>query len=253
MSNALKLPVITCLVVGKNKCINSHILQISNALPNLKIVAVCEDSAQSCASIEVEKPNVVFWDKAAICQLSIDCLKKMRAVPQIVVLSNPDETTMDLPDYLVTAEIKQPFEAQNFTEVLGLVIEIQAEKAALLAQKVLPTLPEIPSLADAVPDYIFLRTEGRVMRFDVSEILYFEGHGEYVIVKTVRGDFKLNTNMKKLAVKLKHPLFLKTHRAFVVNVSKIAHIEENEVIIGTDKVLISRAHKAQVRERLNIV
>ena len=133
------------------------------------------------------------------------------------------------------------------------MIDIQNEKAALFAQKALPRLPELPPVVNAVPDYIFLRTEGRVIRFDVSEILYFEGHGEYVTMKTVRGDFKLNTNMKKLAVKLKHPLFLKTHRAYVVNVSKIAHIEENEVIIGTDKVLISRAHKAKVREKLNIV
>ena len=252
MSQALKLPLITCLLVSNDKRIHNHIIQISNELANLKVVAVCEDSTQSCASIEVEKPNVVFWDKAAICQIGIDCLKKMRAVPQIVVLSNPDETAMDLPDYLVTAEIEQPFEARKFIEVLGLVIDIQAEKAALFAQKAAPTLRESPVI-DAVPDYIFLRTEGRVMRFDVSEILYFEGHGEYVIAKTVRGDFRLNTNMKKLAVKLNHPLFLKTHRAFVINVSKIAHIEENEVIIGTDKVLISRAHKAKVREKLNIV
>ena len=252
MSQTLKLPVITCLVVSNNKYIYNHIIQISNELSNLKVVAVCEDSAQSCMSIEQEKPNVVFWDKAAICQIGIDCLKKMRAVPQIVLLSNPDEMGMDLPDYLVTVEIEPPFEKQKFMEALDLIVEIQEEKAALFAQKVAPPL-EFKPTAPAVPDYIFLRTEGRVMRFDVAEILYFEGHGEYVIVKTVRGDFRLNTNMKKLAGKLEHPLFLKTHRAFVINVSKIAHIEENEVIIGTDKVLISRAHKAKVREKLNIV
>jgi DNA-binding LytR/AlgR family response regulator len=252
MSQALKLPVITCLVVGPNKCVNNHIVQISNELSNLKIVAVCEDVTQSCESIQEEKPNVVFWDKAAVCQSSIDCLKKMRTVPQIVLLSNPSETTMDLPDYLVTAEIEQPFEKEKFTEVMGLIVEIQEEKEALFAKKVAPIIEYKPVVA-TVPDYIFLRTEGRVMRFDLSEILFFHGHGEYVIVKTIRGDFRLNTNMKKLAVKLEHPLFLKTHRAFVINVSKINHIEENEVIIGADKVLISRAHKAKVKDKLNIV
>jgi DNA-binding LytR/AlgR family response regulator len=72
-------------------------------------------------------------------------------------------------------------------------------------------------------------------------------------MKTTRGDFKLNTNMKKLGGKIEHPLFLKTHRAFIINVSKISHIEENEVIIGADSVLISRAHKGKVREKLNIL
>ncbi len=252
MSQA-KLPVVTCLVVGKNKCTNSHIVQISNELSNLKVISVCEDVEQPCESIQEQKPDVVFWDKATVNQLSIDCLKKMRPVPQIVLLSNPDETTMDLPDYLVTAEIFSPFSKQKFAEVMGLIVEIQEEKAALFAQKAAPPMPNFSPVTDAVPDYIFLRTEGRVIRFDLSEILYFEGHGEYVTLKTVRGDFRLNTNMKKLAVKLKHPLFLKTHRSFVINVSKISHIEENEVIIGTGTVLISRAHKAKVREKLNIV
>lgn len=251
MSQAQKLSVITCLVVGNNKYVNNRIVQISNELSNLKIVAVCEDVAQFCEFVQEEKPNVVFWDKAAICQLSIDCLKKMRAVPQIVLLSNPDETAMDLPDYFITAEINQPFEKQKFTDVLSLIADIQEEKEALFAKKVAPTLEYKP--IPAVLDYIFLRTEGRVVRFDLSEILYFHGHGEYVIVKTIRGDFKLNTNMKKLAGKIEHPLLLKTHRAFVINVSKISHIEENEVIIGSDKVLISRAHKGKVREKLNIV
>jgi DNA-binding LytR/AlgR family response regulator len=238
-------------VVGKNKSINNNIVQISNELPNLKVIATCENLEELCEFIKEAKPNVVFWDKAAVSQLSIDCLKQMRAVPQIVLFSNPDEIAMDLPDYLITAEIVQPFGKEKFADVLGLIVEIQEEKEALFAKKIVPT-PEHKPASSGVPDYIFLRTEGRVIRFDLSDILYFHGHGEYVIVKTVRGDFRLNTNMKKLAGKLEHPLFLKTHRAYVINVSKISHIEENEVIIGTDKVLISRAHRAKVREKLNI-
>lgn len=252
MSPALKLPVMTCLVVGKNTCMNNHIIEISNELPNFKVIAICDNMEETCSSIKHEKPNVVFWDKTDINEASIDCLKKLQPAPQIVLLSKADETTMDLPDYLVTTEIEHPFEPIKFAKALTLVTEIEEEKRALIAQKtVLPV--DYKQMPNNHPNYIFLRTEGRVTRFDLDEILYFHGHGEYVTMKTVRGDFKLNTNMKKLGVKLEHPLFLKTHRAFVINVSKISHIEENEVIIGADTVLISRAHKGKVREKLNIL
>jgi DNA-binding LytR/AlgR family response regulator len=254
MSQALKLPVITCLVVGKNKSVNSHIIEISNELANLKVISVCETSEQTCEILKLEQPNVVFWDKSDINQASIDCLKSLPSVPQIVLLSKADEVTMDLPDYLVTTEIEQPFDRVKFAEAVSLVTEIQEEKEAIVAKKMASALPTFqPMQASTVPNYIFLRTDGKVMRFDLDEILFFHGHGEYVIVKTTRGEFKLNTNMKKLGGKLEHPLFLKTHRAFVINVSKISHIEENEVIIGMDTVLISRAHKGKVREKLNIL
>jgi DNA-binding LytR/AlgR family response regulator len=252
MSQALKIPIITCLVVGKNPCMNNHIIKISNDLPNFKVVAICDNMEETCNSIKQEKPNVVFWDKAEINEASIDCLKSLSVVPQVVLLSNADEITMDLPDYLVTTEIEQPFEPAKFEDALTLIAEIEEEKRALMAKKAVPIAEYKPPLSN-LPNYIFLRTDGRVTRFDLDEILYFHGHGEYVTMKTVRGDFKLNTNMKKLGTKLEHPLFLKTHRAFIINVSKISHIEENEMIIGKDSVLISRAHKGKVREKLNIL
>jgi DNA-binding LytR/AlgR family response regulator len=253
MSQALKLPVITCLVVGKNTCMNNHIIEISNELPNLKVVAICDRTmAETCLSIKHEKPNVVFLDKTEINEASLDCFKGLPSLPQIVLLSKADEITMDLPDYLVTTEIEQPFERAKFAEALTLVSEIEEEKRALIAQRTVP-IPEYKLPPSNLPDYFFLRTDGRVTRFDLDEILYFHGHGEYVTMKTTRGDFRLNTNMKKLGQKIEHPLFLKTHRAFIINVSKISHIEENEVIIGKDSVLISRAHKGKVREKLNIL
>lgn len=252
MSPTLKLPALTCLVVGTNTCLNSRIIEISNGLPNFKIVAICANLEETCTSIKQEKPHVIFWDKTQINEASIDWLKKLQPAPQIVLLSKAGEITMDLPDYFVTTEIEQPFEPTDFAKALALVTEIEEEKRVLIAKKTVQVTEHKQSPSN-LPNYIFLRTEGRVTRFDVDEILYFHGHGEYVTLKTVRGDFRLNTNMKKLAEKLEHPLFLKTHRAFVINVSKIKHIEENEVTIGSDSVLISRAHKGKVREKLNIL
>jgi DNA-binding LytR/AlgR family response regulator len=171
-----------------------------------------------------------------------------------VLLSPNNAQSVDLPDYLIATEIEHPFDCEKITDALHLVTEFQAEKEALrlklLKQPAPIAEPKEPKAA--IPDYLFLRTEGRINRFDVDEILYFEGHGEFVVMKTTRGSFKLNMTMKRLAEKLRHPIFLKTHRAFVINVSKISHIEENQVFIGTNQILISRAHKGDVWERLNV-
>jgi two-component system LytT family response regulator len=248
MIETQKQPVITCFIVSENSAINDHILQISNEFLNIKIIAICTNKEQQCAEIKQKMPDVIFWDKAAIYETSFDCLKKLPAVPQIVLLNRTDGITLDFPDYLVTAQIEHPFEQHKFTEVLNLVTDIKQEKERLSVEKTTPIQEN-----NSVPDYIFVRLEGRVTRFDVHEILYFHGFGDYVMMKTTRGEFKLNTNMKKLGSKLEHRLFLKTHRAFVININKINYIEENEIIIGSERVLISRAHRPIVKEKLNII
>jgi two-component system, LytTR family, response regulator len=251
MTTASKLPVLTCFVVSENPCINKHILQISNELPNVKLVGVCENQEQQYTEIEHKNPDVIFWDKAAIYPSSAECLKKMLTVPQIVLLSKAGETTLDLPDYLVTTEIEHPLDPKKFAETLALVVDIKEEKDRMRLKKIAPIVE--PRAQITTPDYVFFRVKGRITRFNVEEILFFQGQGEFVLMRTTRGDFHLNMIMKNLVQKLEHPLFLKTHRAFVVNVSKISHIEENEVIIGDDTILISRAHRNLVREKLNII
>jgi two-component system, LytTR family, response regulator len=251
MTTAPKLPVLTCFVMSENPSINKHILQITAELPNLKVISVCETLEQQCAEIKIKSPDLIFWDKAAIYATSAECLKNLVERPQVVLLSKAGETTLELPDYLVTAEIEQPFEPQKFAEAMALVMEIREEKERIRLKKLAPMAE--PKSHTMVPDYVFFRVEGRITRFNVDEVLYFHGQGDYVLMRTTRGDFHLNTIMKNLVKKLEHPLFLKTHRAFVINVSKISHIEENEVVIGADTILISRAHRALVRDKLNII
>jgi two-component system, LytTR family, response regulator len=238
-------------VVSENSRIKNHILEISSELPNIKVIAVCETYEQQKVAIAQNKPDVIFWDKAAIYASSAACLQELTDRPQIVLLSKEDENTLDLPDYLVTTQIEAPFEKEKFAEAIELVSEIQEEKERIRIKKTAPIVENKPQ--SLVPDYIFLRIDGRITRFNVDEILYFKGLGDSVLMKTTRGDFPLNIIMKKLVEKLEHPLFLKTHRAFVINVSKINHIEEGEITIGENTILISRAHKALVREKLNII
>ncbi len=251
MTIAPKLPVLTCFVMSENRSLNNHVQQIANELPNVKLIGVCETKERQCEEIEMKMPDLVFWDKASIYASSADCLKKMLSVPQIVLLSKAGETTLDLPDYFITTELEEPFYSSKFAEAMILVTEIHEERARLRMKKIAPV--ESPKSPNLTPDYVFLRIEGRITRFNIDEILFFQGQGNSVLMKTTRGDFHLNTIMKSLNSKLDHPLFLKTHRAFTINVSKISHIEENEVIIGNDTILISRAHRSLVKEKLNII
>ena len=251
MSSTLKLPPLACVIVSQNGHLSHHISLICQELPYVTVRGICEQVEKTCYELIDEKPDFILWDKATVTQQSIDFLKNIDVLPQIIVLTNAADTPIDLPDYFVTTEIPYPFEVQQFTDALCLVAEIQEEKEALRTQKTTPTSePKLPRTV--LPDYLFLKTEGRINRFLLDEILYFEGHGEFVVLKTTRGNFKLNTNMKKLGSKLQHPAFLKTHRAFIVNTSKISHIEENEMFINGERILISRAHRNKVWDELDI-
>ena len=102
-------------------------------------------------------------------------------------------------------------------------------------------------------DHIFIRTEGKLIRLNNSDILFIESMGDYV--KFVSADKKYITHntIKNLEEKVNKQCFLKTHRSYIINVDKIDDIRENLLFIKGNEIPISKAHRPEVLKRLNII
>lgn len=100
---------------------------------------------------------------------------------------------------------------------------------------------------------VFLKVDNRLIRFSLDEFLYLENVGDYVSIKTTKGSYMIHATMKTMEIKLSHPAFVKVHRSYIINISKIAYIEDNAIVIDKKNIPISRAHKAELLERLNVL
>ena len=89
------------------------------------------------------------------------------------------------------------------------------------------------------PDFIFVKTEYRLQRIDLSEILYAEGLKDYVSLYTPpapgKTDFtRLLTlqTLKSLDDKLPDSRFMRVHKSYIVALNRIESIERNRISIG---------------------
>jgi DNA-binding LytR/AlgR family response regulator len=100
---------------------------------------------------------------------------------------------------------------------------------------------------------VFLKVDNRLIRFSLDDFLYLENVGDYVSIKTTKGSFMIHATMRAMEIKLSQPSFVKIHRSYIINISKILYIEDNAVIIDKKSIPISRAHKAELMEKLNVL
>ncbi|MBL0136607.1 MAG: LytTR family transcriptional regulator [Chitinophagaceae bacterium] len=110
---------------------------------------------------------------------------------------------------------------------------------------------ELPSAP--VQDYIFIKSDGKLVRLNNEDILYIESMGDYV--KFVTNDKKYITHhtIKGLEEKVNKEYFMKVHRSYIINITKIDDIRENDLYIRGNEIPISKAHKSDVLRRLNII
>jgi DNA-binding LytR/AlgR family response regulator len=201
--------------------VKGHFTNVQEALPYLNQVTI------DLLFLDVEMPGASGFE----------LLDQLAYHPKVILTTSKTEYAYNAFEYKVTDFLKKPFTYQRFQEAL---------------QKVKAAQPEITE-GNTEDDHIFIKTDGKLVRLQNNDILYIESMGDYVKFITAEKKYITHNTMKKLEEKISKDHFLKVHRSYIVNINKIADIRENMLFIKGVEIPISKAHKAEVLKRLNIV
>ncbi len=102
-------------------------------------------------------------------------------------------------------------------------------------------------------DHIFIKSDGKLIRLANDEILYIECAGDYAKFVTADKRYLSHNTIKGLEKKMNPADFLKVHRSFIVNINKVMNIKDNELHVGAHKIPVSKAHRADLMKRINLV
>lgn len=86
-----------------------------------------------------------------------------------------------------------------------------------------------------------------------NEILYIESMGDYVKFVTPEKKYITHNTIKNLEEKVNKQAFMKVHRSYIINITKVDNIRENVLFIKGNEIPISKSHKADVIKRINII
>jgi DNA-binding LytR/AlgR family response regulator len=121
-------------------------------------------------------------------------------------------------------------------------------KAALKAKEFYEL--RVQSKHDAVADYLFIKVDGSLVKIFYNDILFVEALQNYVTVHTKERKYVTYLTFHSLEEFLPANLFIKTHKSYLVAVSKIESIGVACIHIGQHAIPISRKLKDDVMEKL---
>ncbi len=102
-------------------------------------------------------------------------------------------------------------------------------------------------------EFLFLHSDYRIVRINLKEINYIEAMNEYVKIY-LSGNKPIMSliSMKQLEQNLNSQHFMRVHRSYIVNLSKITVIERNRIVFdGKVYIPISDQYKETFQEYLN--
>lgn len=101
--------------------------------------------------------------------------------------------------------------------------------------------------SDTSREYIMVKSEYRLVQIPVRDIIFIEGVKDYVKIYVDGEEKAIMTlmNMKTLERTLPSNIFLRVHRSYIINATKIRVIERNRILFGRHAIPVSDSYKQQ--------
>lgn len=228
---------LNCMIVDDELMARKSLERFCKKHEDLNVKSICENAKQALEVLKEEEIDLIFLDVEMPELTGLEFLDQAASLPQVILTTSKTEYAYEAYQYQVADYLKKPFNFIRFQQAVGKVLEIH----------------KINNNYKADAKEIYIREDGRFVRIPYEEILYFENAGDYVSIKTISSSHIIHGTMKGIDSRLNNPQFLKVHRSFIVNLSKIKDIEDGTLVIEKKVIPISRAHRQALMGRLNLL
>ncbi|WP_299364959.1 LytTR family transcriptional regulator DNA-binding domain-containing protein [Winogradskyella sp.] len=237
------------------KSLNIHIVEdepliaetIKAILENEKhsITGISLRAKEAIFDIENLKPDLVLVDIMIKGDMDgidlVSYLKKKIDIPFIYLTSLSDEKTLErVKETNPSGYIVKPFNENTLTTNIELAYH-----------KYQNTNSDIS--VNQKSESFFIKNKGELIKVEQNDILYFEAYDNYCNLYTSTKKHLISHTLKRVEEKLPPSKFLKVHRSYVINFSKIDSIHEGYIFIGHHKIPYSKSHKDRLMQQLNLL
>jgi DNA-binding LytR/AlgR family response regulator len=211
---------------------------------SLEVVDICSSGEEAIEKAKSKNPDLILMDielSGAMDGISAaQIISQQLATPVIYLSDYTDDKT------LARAKKTQP--ANYLTKPFNEADLIRAIDLAF------SNAQHVPLAGNRLTRPVFVRTESQVYsKLDLREILYLEADRSYCKVITNTRTFTLSTSMNNVYEQLNHEDFVKVHRSYIVNVSRITSLDGNGIKIGEIEIQMSKEYRDNLMKLLKII
>lgn len=209
-------------------------------VPFLHLKASFTNALEAIQYIEQEDVDLVFLDIRMPDITGVDLLKNLKKRPAAIFTTAYQEYAIEGYSLNVVDYLLKPIPFTRFVS------------AATRAHEYINMVKGTRSYGIGAPqqEFIFIKTEYKIVKVDLSDILYIEGLKDYskIYLKDNSKPIFTLQNLKSFESKLPQDRFIRIHRSYIVSINKINVICKNRVLIAQTDIPVSIGFKNNLQE-----
>lgn len=205
-------------------------------VPFLELYKICSSVEESIGVLANQKIDLLFLDIKLSGQSGLDLLKFSSSLPPVIIVSAYPEYAIESYEIGKAADyLLKPFTYERLLIGLNRALSIQIK----------PT-----SIAES--NFIFLKMGRKIQRFDYMSIDYIEAYGIYSKVICNGHTYTVNERLVTLTELMPDQFFMRVHKSYLINITKITGYDRNYLWLGQLKIPIGISFRPKLEGLLRL-
>jgi two-component system, LytTR family, response regulator len=229
-----------CLIIDDEplaiKLIKAHL----SKLDSFEVAGECSNALKAIEFLKKDKIDLMFLDINMPEITGLEFLKSLPNPPYVIITTAYREYAIEGYDLDVVDFLLKPISFERFLKAINRYCNRTRSGTSIRNEKQFP----------AVKKNLFIQDGKNLIKLNYDDISYFEGYGEYVKVITQGKTYLVRESLSEFDNKLSHEAFLRIHKSYIVNLTKITGYSTVHVLLGDVDLPIGRIFREKASARL---
>lgn len=217
---------LSCIIIEDEPLALEKTKDFVQKVPFLQLSATFDNALLGLSFLNQNKVDILFLDINMDELSGIDLLESSKITSQVIITTAYQEYALKGYELQITDYLLKPF---TFNRFLSAVNKAQAQ----IEHKAV----------EPIPEFIFVKTENRLEKIMIADILYIEGMRDYRRIHTVQSKIMTLQNFSEFETMLPPTLVCRVHKSFMVAIPKIKSIERGRINIAGQVIPISDSYR----------
>jgi two-component system LytT family response regulator len=213
--------MIRCAVIDDEPWAVSLLVDYISKTDFLELAFSTSDAIEALQKIQQQPVDLVFLDIQMPELTGLQFMKINAGRSKVILTTAYSEYALEGYEHNVVDYLLKPISFERFYT------------AALKAKDLLQHAASTPVviMPQSANDFIFIKTDSKIVNVSLSEILFIEGLKDYIAINTTKEKLITLDNLKTLEESLPGQRFIRVHKSYIISIKKIDSIERNRIFI----------------------
>ncbi|MES2691391.1 MAG: LytTR family DNA-binding domain-containing protein [Bacteroidota bacterium] len=224
----------SCIIIEDEPLAMERVIEFVKKVPFLNLCASFDNSLKGLAYLKQNETDLLFLDINMDELSGIELLESTSIKSEVIITTAYQEFALKGYELNITDYLLKPFTFNRFLQAVN--------KAQDNLAKRVQNLPR---------DFIFVKTENRLEKITLSDIIYIEGMRDYRRIHLADKKIMTLQNFNELEQIIPSHLVCRVHKSFMVALHKIEAIERGRIKIVGQHIPVSETYKDAFFQLIN--